>query len=110
MVTLWYRCPEVLLGSPAYTPAVDVWSAGCIFAEMASSRPLWDGECELGQLMRIFRTTGTPVDPQLLPAAASAPPVAPSRLWPGVSALPDWMPAPGFPRFPGVSWKVRVVK
>lgn len=47
VVTLWYRCPEILLGSPLYSTAVDLWSAGCIFAEMASGRPLFTGESEV---------------------------------------------------------------
>ena len=38
MVTLWYRAPELLLGSQYYSMAVDVWSIGCIFAEIVSAR------------------------------------------------------------------------
>ena len=44
VVTLWYRCPELLLGSEQYTSAIDIWSAGCIFAEMAQGNPLFVGE------------------------------------------------------------------
>ncbi|XP_022256878.1 cyclin-dependent kinase 1 [Limulus polyphemus] len=55
VVTLWYRAPEVLLGSPRYSTPVDVWSIGCIFAEMANKKPLFHGDSEIDQLFRIFR-------------------------------------------------------
>ena len=43
VVTLWYRAPDVLLGSQNYTTAIDIWSVGCIFAEMVSAKPLFAG-------------------------------------------------------------------
>ncbi len=43
MVTLWYRAPEILLGSRNYSTLVDVWAIGCIFAEMVMKRPLFPG-------------------------------------------------------------------
>ena len=55
VVTLWYRAPEVLLGSPRYSTPVDIWSIGCIFAEMVTKRPLFHGDSEIDQLFRIFR-------------------------------------------------------
>lgn len=55
MVTLWYRAPEVLLGASRYSLPVDLWSIGCIFAEMATKRPLFRGDSEIDQLFRIFR-------------------------------------------------------
>jgi len=55
VVTLWYRAPEVLLGSARYSTPVDIWSIGCIFAEMASRRPIFRGDSEIDQLFRIFR-------------------------------------------------------
>ena len=55
VVTLWYRAPEVLLGSQRYSCPIDVWSVGCIYAEMASKRPLFHGDSEIDQLFRIFR-------------------------------------------------------
>jgi len=55
IVTLWYRAPEVLLGSPRYSCPVDVWSIGCIFAEMATRKPLFQGDSEIDQLFRMFR-------------------------------------------------------
>ncbi|ESN95956.1 hypothetical protein HELRODRAFT_185958 [Helobdella robusta] len=83
VVTLWYRAPEVLLGCPRYCPAVDIWSVGCIFAEMASKKPIFRGDSEIDQLFRIFRTLTTPTEEN----------------WPGVSEMPDYKAT-----FP--SWKV----
>ncbi|APA07460.1 hypothetical protein sscle_03g022300 [Sclerotinia sclerotiorum 1980 UF-70] len=44
VVTIWYRAPELLLGSKHYTPAIDMWAVGCIFAELLSLRPIFKGE------------------------------------------------------------------
>ncbi|KAF2485892.1 serine/threonine protein kinase, CMGC family, CDC2/CDK subfamily [Neohortaea acidophila] len=44
VVTIWYRAPELLLGSRHYTPAIDLWAVGCIFAELMSLRPIFKGE------------------------------------------------------------------
>lgn len=60
VVTLWYRAPDVLLGSRKYSTPVDIWSVGCIFAEMANGRPLVAGTSESDQLEKIFRLLGTP--------------------------------------------------
>ena len=46
VVTLWYRSPELLLGAPEYATPVDMWSVGCIFVEMVTKRPLFDGDSE----------------------------------------------------------------
>ena len=54
MVTLWYRPPEVLLGSQNYSDTIDIWSAGCIFAELVNLRPLFPGQSEENELNRIF--------------------------------------------------------
>ncbi|XP_062842407.1 cyclin-dependent kinase 4 [Trichomycterus rosablanca] len=59
VVTLWYRSPEVLLGSSYATP-VDLWSTGCIFAEMFLCKPLFRGESEVDQLTKIFCLIGLP--------------------------------------------------
>merc|ERR1719458_1040591 len=61
VVTLWYRAPEVLLGTP-YAPPVDIWSAGCILAELFTRKPLFPGQYEVEQLGKIFEVIGTPVE------------------------------------------------
>jgi len=60
VVTLWYRAPDVLLGSRQYSTSIDIWSAGCIMAEMFTGRPLFPGQTNDDQLSRIFRVMGTP--------------------------------------------------
>lgn len=74
VVTLWYRAPEIILGVKNYACPVDMWSVGCIFAEMVTGRPLFPGDSEIDQLFRIFRYMGTPNE----------------SIWPGVSELPDF--------------------
>eukprot|EP00096_Caligus_rogercresseyi_P003883 TRINITY_DN1770_c1_g1_i2.p1 TRINITY_DN1770_c1_g1~~TRINITY_DN1770_c1_g1_i2.p1 ORF type:complete len:402 (+),score=99.83 TRINITY_DN1770_c1_g1_i2:277-1482(+) len=59
VVTLWYRSPEVLMGLSYATP-VDMWSCGCIFAELFLRKPLFPGQNEMGQLAKIFEVIGTP--------------------------------------------------
>lgn len=54
-MTLWYRAPEVLLGSRHYSTGVDMWSVGCIFAEMIMRQPLFPGDSEIDEIFRIFR-------------------------------------------------------
>lgn len=81
VVTLWYRAPEILLGTKVYDTGVDIWSLACIFAEMILPKPLFAGDSEIDQLLRIFRTLGTPDD----------------KVWPGVSQLPDYKPK--FPKW-----------
>jgi len=62
VVTLWYRPPDVLLGSTEYTTSIDMWGVGCIFFEMASGRPLFPGSTVEEELQLIFRTMGTPTE------------------------------------------------
>ncbi|XP_067928158.1 cyclin-dependent kinase 2-like [Watersipora subatra] len=81
IVTLWYRPPEILLGDKVYSTAVDIWSIGCIFAELVTKKPLFPGDSEIDQLYRIFRTFGTPDE----------------KSWPGVTKLPDYKKK--FPKF-----------
>ncbi|AQK72400.1 hypothetical protein ZEAMMB73_Zm00001d017128 [Zea mays] len=60
VVTLWYRAPELLLGAKEYSTAIDMWSLGCIMAELLSKEPLFTGKSEIDQLDKIFRILGTP--------------------------------------------------
>jgi negative regulator of PHO system len=74
VVTLWYRAPDVLLGSRTYSTSIDIWSAGCIMAEMYTGRPLFPGTTNEDQLVRIFRIMGTPSE----------------RTWPGISSYTEY--------------------
>uniref|UniRef100_A0A3B5L4W9 mitogen-activated protein kinase n=1 Tax=Xiphophorus couchianus TaxID=32473 RepID=A0A3B5L4W9_9TELE len=60
VVTRWYRAPEVILNWMHYTQTVDIWSAGCIMAEMLLGKPLFKGNDHLDQLREIMKITGTP--------------------------------------------------
>ncbi|AOW01520.1 kinase-like domain-containing protein [Yarrowia lipolytica] len=81
VVTLWYRAPEILLGGRQYSTGVDMWSIGCIFAEMVTRKPLFPGDSEIDEIFKIFRLLGTPTE----------------ETWPGVTALPDYKPT--FPQW-----------
>uniref|UniRef100_A0A672PW47 mitogen-activated protein kinase n=1 Tax=Sinocyclocheilus grahami TaxID=75366 RepID=A0A672PW47_SINGR len=61
VVTRWYRAPEVILNWMHYSQTVDIWSVGCIMAEMLLGRPLFKGNDHLDQLREIMKITGTPV-------------------------------------------------
>ena len=63
VVTLWYRAPEVLMGSECYGPPIDIWSIGCIFAEMLLGRPFLQGSNEINQLQLIANNFGPLVWP-----------------------------------------------
>jgi cyclin-dependent kinase len=90
VVTLWYRPPDVLMGSRNYSTSIDIWSAGCIFAEMVTGRPLFPGSNANDQLLRIFKKLGTPTE----------------ESWPEVKQLPDFKD--DFPRYPTISLKTLV--
>ncbi|CAN1162990.1 Cyclin-dependent kinase C-2 C [Linum perenne] len=62
VVTLWYRPPELLLGSTSYGVSVDLWSVGCVFAELLIGKPLLKGRTEVEQLHKIFKLCGSPPD------------------------------------------------
>lgn len=81
VVTLWYRAPEILLGAKHYSTPVDLWSVGCIFAEMATRQALFRGDSEIDQLFKIFQKLGTPT----------------SEDWPELDILPDFKPS--FPKW-----------
>ncbi|CAH8468361.1 unnamed protein product [Heterobilharzia americana] len=75
VVTLWYRPPDVLLGSTCYTASLDIWGVGCIFTEMISGVAAFPGSKDsVDQLDKIFRIMGTPTE----------------ETWPGVSKLPKY--------------------
>ncbi|GAO15002.1 uncharacterized protein UV8b_00486 [Ustilaginoidea virens] len=74
VVTLWYRAPEILLGGRQYSTGVDMWSVGCIFAEMCTRKPLFPGDSEIDEIFKIFRALGTPDE----------------EVWPGVTSYPDF--------------------
>ena len=58
----WYRCPELLLGARSYSTGVDVWAAGCIFAELMLRVPFMAAESDMDQLDVIFAALGTPTE------------------------------------------------
>lgn len=60
VATRWYRAPEILLGSTCYTKGVDIWSVGCILAELLSGAPIFPGSSTMNQLDRILQVTGRP--------------------------------------------------
>ncbi|KAF3572441.1 hypothetical protein F2Q69_00061017 [Brassica cretica] len=89
----WYRAPELLFGAKQYGAAVDVWAAGCVFAELLLRRPFLQGNSDIDQLSKIFAAFGTPKADQ----------------WPDMKNLPDYVeyqfvPAPSLRSlFPTVS-------
>lgn len=60
VATRWYRAPEILLGSNKYTKGVDMWSLGCILAELLLGKPFFPGTSTLNQLDRVMEITGRP--------------------------------------------------
>ena len=57
-MTLWYRAPELLLGETKYSSKIDIWSVGCVLAEMMIGRPLFPGGKEAEQMQKIYQTLG----------------------------------------------------
>ncbi|KAE9015603.1 Cyclin-dependent kinase [Phytophthora rubi] len=72
VVTLWYRPPELLMGSTSYDFSVDIWSIGCIFGELLLGKPILQGKTEIEQLQLIFGLCGMPTE----------------ETWPGFFKLP----------------------
>lgn len=82
---MWYRAPEILLGSIEYSTPIDIWSVGVIMVEIITKSPLFPGDSDFDQLYRIFRICGTPTE----------------EMWQGVTSLknykqsfPNWKPSP----------------
>lgn len=65
VVTRWYRAPEIMLACQEYTKAIDVWSVGCIFAELLARQPLFPGEDYIAQLRLIYEKLGRPPESDL---------------------------------------------
>jgi serine/threonine protein kinase len=86
VVTVWYRAPELLLGSGLYSAPIDLWSVGCIVAELATGSPLFSGDSEIDTIFRIFKLLGTPTEDR----------------WPGHGNLPNFKVE--WPRWPVQSW------
>lgn len=84
VVTRWYRAPELLFGAKYYTAAVDVWAAGCIFAELMLRTPFLVAETDISQINTIFSALGSPTD----------------QSWPGLKHLPDYVPFKTHPKPP----------
>lgn len=81
IVTLCYRAPEILLGGIEYGLGVDIWSIGCIMAELFLGKTLFTPDSEIGCIFDIFKLCGTPDE----------------KKWPGVTKLPYYKQS--FPRF-----------
>jgi len=81
VLTLWYRGPEILLGTQEYSKPVDIWSVGCIFAELCAGQPIFQGESDIDQLMKIFKVLGTPDE----------------DVWPDITTLPYYKDT--FPKY-----------
>ncbi|XP_068454439.1 cyclin-dependent kinase 17-like isoform X2 [Clinocottus analis] len=82
VVTLWYRPPDVLLGSTEYSTPIDMWGVGCIFYEMITGRPLFPGSTVEDELHLIFRILGTPTE----------------ETWPGITISEEFKTY-NFPRY-----------
>ncbi|SCU95336.1 LANO_0E10066g1_1 [Lachancea nothofagi CBS 11611] len=94
VVTIWYRAPELLLGARHYTPAIDLWAVGCIFAELIGLRPIFKGEeakmdskksvpFQANQLQRILEVLGSPTE----------------KSWPDIYKYPECEQLSKFPRY-----------
>lgn len=85
MRRLWYRAPELILRDEIYGPKVDTWSVGCLLAEAASGRAMFQSDSEIDHLFRVFRLVGTPT----------------ATTWPEVITMKNF--SPKFPIYSGFS-------
>ncbi|XP_049608776.1 cyclin-dependent kinase 16 isoform X1 [Syngnathus scovelli] len=83
VVTLWYRPPDILLGSTDYSTHIDMWGVGCILYEMTTGRPLFPGSTVEEELHFIFKLLGTPTE----------------ESWPGISSNEEFV-ATNYPQYP----------
>ncbi|KAK6727503.1 hypothetical protein RB195_005281 [Necator americanus] len=72
VITLWYRCPELLFGSKTQTTGIDQWAAGCILGELLLHRPLLPGKSDMEQIDKIIGLLGTPT----------------TKIWPELESMP----------------------
>ncbi|KAJ1982390.1 TFIIH complex serine/threonine-protein kinase subunit kin28 [Dimargaris verticillata] len=84
VVTRWYRAPELLFGAKRYGYGIDIWSVGCIFAELMLRTPYLPGDTDMEQLDTIFRALGTPTEDE----------------WPHLTSLPDYVQFKAYPKTP----------
>jgi len=84
ITTRYYRPPEMLYGSKYYGGGVDIWSAGCIFAELFIKRPVFPGDTEIGMLSKIFGLRGSPDE----------------KSWPELLELSNYLPFEPIERIP----------
>uniref|UniRef100_A0A8C1Q355 Cyclin-dependent kinase 16 n=1 Tax=Cyprinus carpio TaxID=7962 RepID=A0A8C1Q355_CYPCA len=82
VVTLWYRPPDILLGSTDYSTQIDMWGVGCIFYEMSTGRPLFPGSTLEEELHFIFKLLGTPTE----------------ETWPGITSNEEFI-SYNYPRY-----------
>mmetsp|Transcript_18188 Transcript_18188/g.51806 ORF Transcript_18188/g.51806 Transcript_18188/m.51806 type:complete len:325 (+) Transcript_18188:85-1059(+) len=87
VITVWYRAPEILMGSQLYSVPVDMWSVGCIVAEMATGSPLFAGDSEIDTIFKIFQKLGTPTVAD----------------WPKIDELPEFKAS--FPKWKHKGWE-----
>ncbi|XP_062101750.1 probable serine/threonine-protein kinase At1g54610 isoform X2 [Humulus lupulus] len=92
VVTLWYRAPELLLGATDYGTGIDLWSAGCLLAEMFTGEPIMPGRTEVEQIHMIFKLCGAPTEEYWkklkLPSSFRPPQLYKSRLAEAFSHIP----------------------
>lgn len=94
IVTIWYRAPELILGARHYTPAIDLWAVGCIFAELIGLRPIFKGEeakmeskksvlFQANQFQKILEVMGSPDH----------------KIWPNIDSYPEYLQLAKMPKY-----------
>lgn len=80
VVTRWYRPPELLLTLKRYTPAIDMWGVGCVFAEMFERKPILEGRSDIDQCVKIFKLLGSPTQ-ENMPGWSELPGCEGTNVW-----------------------------